>query len=128
MWADAAKTDELAPGGLKYARVNGVELTLGNYDGTIYAVGRRCGHMNALLDDGSLDGSILTCPLHNAQFDITTGKAISYPMPHHHSDETQSPAMAHEARVNHRLEWKIRLLDLATYPARVLGDTIQVDV
>jgi nitrite reductase/ring-hydroxylating ferredoxin subunit len=128
MWADAAKTDELAPGGLKYARVNGVELTLGNYDGTIYAVGRRCGHMNAPLDDGSLDGFILTCPLHDAQFDITTGKATGYPMPHHHSDETRSPAMANEARANHRLALKIRLLDLATYPARVLGDTIQVDV
>jgi nitrite reductase/ring-hydroxylating ferredoxin subunit len=128
MWADVAKTDELASGGLKYAKLDGVELTLGNVSGTIYAVGRRCGHMNAPLEDGSLDGVILTCPLHNAQFDITTGKAISFPMPHHHSDETVSPAMAHEARVNHRLEWKIRLHDLVTYPARVVGDSIQIDL
>lgn len=128
MWSDVAKTDELAPGGLKYAKVGGVELTLGNVAGTIYAVSRRCGHMNAPLEDGSLDGVLLTCPLHNAQFDITSGKAISFPMPHHHGDESVSPAMAHESRVNHRLEWKIRLLDLATYPVQIVGDTIQVDV
>jgi nitrite reductase/ring-hydroxylating ferredoxin subunit len=128
MWADVAKTDELVPGGLKYANINGVELTLGNVSGAFYAVSRRCGHMNAPLEDGSLDGVILTCPLHDAQFDITTGKALSYPMPQHHSDETVSPPLARAARVRGRLARKIRLHDLAIYPVRVAGDSIQVDL
>ena len=37
--------------------------------------------MNAPLDLGTLDGTILTCAMHCAQFDITTGEALSGPVP-----------------------------------------------
>jgi nitrite reductase/ring-hydroxylating ferredoxin subunit len=33
----------------------------------------RCGHMNALLHMGELEGMHETCPLAGARFDVTTG-------------------------------------------------------
>ena len=128
MWHVVAKLEDLAPGGLKTVRPQGIEVTLGNVDGVVYAVSRRCGHMNAPMEDGTLDGYILTCPLHAAQFDIRSGAALSYPMPHHHDDTTRSPALAREGAVAHRLIWKIRLQDLTSYPVRLEGDAISVEL
>jgi len=36
--------------------------------------------MNAPLELGTLDGTYLTCPMHCAQFDVTSGEAISGPV------------------------------------------------
>jgi nitrite reductase/ring-hydroxylating ferredoxin subunit len=43
-----------------------------------YAVDRRCGHMNGPLEMGALDGTIVTCLMHDVQFDATTGYALNY--------------------------------------------------
>jgi nitrite reductase/ring-hydroxylating ferredoxin subunit len=77
----AIQVADVAPGGMKAVELNGRELVICNDDGNFYAVDRRCGHMNAPLEMGTLDGSILTCPLHCAQFDVTTGEALSNPVP-----------------------------------------------
>jgi len=50
-------------------------IALFNVDGTIYAVNNICTHAGAPLAEGSLKGTKVTCPLHYAQFDVTTGKA-----------------------------------------------------
>jgi nitrite reductase/ring-hydroxylating ferredoxin subunit len=39
----------------------------------------RCGHMNALLSIGKLNGKIVICPFHYAQFDVTTGQVAKGP-------------------------------------------------
>ncbi len=41
--------------------------------GTLYAVENNCSHRDSPLSDGRLRGSLLTCPLHGAQFDVRTG-------------------------------------------------------
>jgi nitrite reductase/ring-hydroxylating ferredoxin subunit len=41
--------------------------------GTLYAVPDNCSHRDAKLSEGRLRGSLLTCPLHGAQFDVRTG-------------------------------------------------------
>ena len=68
----AIRTDEIAPGGMKAVDLEGKEIVVCNCDGTYYAFERRCGHMNAPLDLGTLDGTYVTCPMHCAQFDVTT--------------------------------------------------------
>ncbi len=52
MWQELAKLDDLAPGGMKHVIVGEREICLCEYDGTVYAVSRRCGHQNAPLDQG----------------------------------------------------------------------------
>ena len=50
-----------------------------NINGKYYAIDSRCGHSNAALSSRILNGNIVTCPLHGAQFDVTTGKKIKDP-------------------------------------------------
>ena len=73
MLVEVAKTDEIAPGGMKCVKAGEREIVVCNCDGRYYAVDRRCGHMNGPLEMGALDGTILTCPMHHVQFDVTTG-------------------------------------------------------
>jgi nitrite reductase/ring-hydroxylating ferredoxin subunit len=128
MWTEAAKLDDIAVGGIKSVRLQGEEVALCNYDDRFYAVSRRCGHMNAPLEQGSLVGPVLTCPLHYVQFDVTTGKALANPIDPDFGDETPPPAMLRTLAVTQRLMWKIRINDLKTWPVRVQGDAIEVDV
>ena len=57
------------------------ELIICNAGGKFYALDRRCTHKNAAMEKGTLDGTILTCPAHCAQFDVRTGEALSNPVP-----------------------------------------------
>ena len=127
MWTEAAKVADIAVGGIKSMRLQGEELALCNHDGQFYAVSRRCGHMNAPLEQGSLVGPVLTCPLHYMQFDVTTGKALSNPI-EKYLGEGLPPAVVRDQIVSKRLRWKIRIHDLKTWPVRVQGDAVEVDV
>ncbi|MFQ5354244.1 MAG: Rieske (2Fe-2S) protein, partial [Thermodesulfobacteriota bacterium] len=81
MFVEVAKKGDIAPGGMLGFRVRGVEIVLCNDGGRYYAISRRCGHMRARLDKGTLVGYILTCPWHYSQFDIQSGAALSGPVP-----------------------------------------------
>jgi 3-phenylpropionate/trans-cinnamate dioxygenase ferredoxin component len=41
--------------------------------GQLHAVEDNCSHRDARLSEGRLRGTLLTCPLHGAQFDVRTG-------------------------------------------------------
>ena len=73
--------NELAPGAGKAVEVGGQQIALFNVGGTIYAIGDTCTHMGGTLSDGTLDGTTVTCPLHAAEFDVTTGKNLTPPAP-----------------------------------------------
>jgi nitrite reductase/ring-hydroxylating ferredoxin subunit len=90
-FVQAIKTTDIAPGGMKPVEIGGRELVICNCDGSFYAIDRRCGHMNAPLDMGTLDGSILTCAMHYAQFDVTTGEALSPAVPTYLGNEISPP-------------------------------------
>ena len=79
MAVQVAKVNEIPPGGMKRVRAYDQDILLSNVDGTIYATSNRCGHTNASLVRGTLQGKIVTCPLHGAKFDVTTGKNILGP-------------------------------------------------
>jgi len=88
-----------APGQVKAVTVNGVQIALCNVDGVYYAVDDTCPHRSALLSEGDLIGKEITCPLHGAIFDVTTGEVLEGP--------------AGE--------------NLASYRVRVSGDDIEVE-
>jgi nitrite reductase/ring-hydroxylating ferredoxin subunit len=75
-----AKTADIPPGSMIHAEAGGVELCIANVGGTFYAIGDRCGHENARISRGSLMDTIVTCPMHSSQFDVTTGKLMSGPV------------------------------------------------
>ena len=131
MWHEVAKLDDIAAGGMKYVRAgeDDREICLCEYGGSIYAVSRRCGHENAPLADGALEGWIVTCPLHNAQFDIRSGVNLSWPIDHDMGPEDEIPEPVKRwFKLEKRLQWKTRVHDLHTYPVRVQDGAIEVDV
>ena len=58
--------------------VDGREILLANLDGNFYAVSNRCPHLNGKLSEGTLEGTIITCPRHFSQFDITDGSVVRW--------------------------------------------------
>ncbi len=74
-----AQQGELAPGQVKAVAVNGVQIALCNVDGVYYAIDDTCPHRSASLAEGDLIGKEITCPLHGAIFDVTTGEVLEGP-------------------------------------------------
>ena len=74
-----AQVADLAPGEMKFVAVDRERLVLANVDGDFYALRDVCGHRNAPLSRGRLDGCVIECPLHFAQFDMRSGKFIDGP-------------------------------------------------
>lgn len=127
MFVEVAKAGDILPGGMKMAKVGNAELVLCNSGGNIYALDRRCGHMSTGLEWGSLDGTILTCPFHHVQFDVVTGEALNVPIPDHVPD----PLPKNWARFLDYLDMLTRhisICDIGTYPTKVEGDSILVDI
>jgi 3-phenylpropionate/trans-cinnamate dioxygenase ferredoxin subunit len=75
-----AKTTDLLPGQMKWVAVDGERRVLANVEGTFYAISDVCGHRNAPLSRGKLEGYLIECPLHFAQFDVRTGELVNGPV------------------------------------------------
>jgi nitrite reductase/ring-hydroxylating ferredoxin subunit len=128
MFVEIARLEEIATGGMKAVKAGGKKIVLCNYEGKIYAISRRCGHMNAPLDMGTLEGYILTCPMHHVQFDITTGEALSVPVPPDLGDEMPPEKMLKYLEYIGMLMSHIRICDIRSYPVKMDGGSIKVDV
>ncbi len=75
---EIAKTDELESGMMKSLTAGGREILLARVGDRYYAADNRCPHMNGELSRGILDGTVVTCPRHGSQFDISSGKVIRW--------------------------------------------------
>ena len=128
MFVKIAKTMDILPGGMKAYEVDGKEIVICNSNGEFLAFDRRCGHMSAPLDMGTAIDHIITCPLHNIQFDARTGEAIGPMVP-------QSPSIMGEPQgIDNFGVWlgalmeHVKTCDISTYPVKVEGDEISIDV
>lgn len=80
MFTKAATISEIAPGTKKTVMVLGKRIAIANVDGDFFAVDDTCTHQQCSLGtSGFLDGSAIICSCHGAQFDVTTGEALSLP-------------------------------------------------
>lgn len=71
-----ADVSDLRDGQMKIVDVEGTGVLLANVGGSYYAIANKCTHLGGSLGEGTLAGSVVTCPRHGAKFDITTGKAV----------------------------------------------------
>jgi nitrite reductase/ring-hydroxylating ferredoxin subunit len=55
-------------------------LLVVNVDGAFYPLKDACGHWQAPLSKGVLDGHVIECPLRFAQFDVRIGELLSGPI------------------------------------------------
>ena len=91
-----AEAFKLQPGAMTWVALDRERVLIANVDGIFYGLQDVCGHRQAPLSKGRLDGHVVECPLHFAQFDVRTGKLVSGPV----------------------------AADVPTYEVRVEGDTL----
>lgn len=70
---------ELADGDLQEFDVKGVRIAVAGVNGNLYAFDNTCTHLHCSLAEGELDGTVVTCPCHGSQFDVTTGAVLRGP-------------------------------------------------
>lgn len=95
----AAKTDEIQTGRCIGVKVEGVFVGIYNVAGEFHAMNNICPHLGGVLSYGFLSDGVITCPLHMWEFDVKTGKCV----------------------------WPGQTC-IATYPVKIEGDNILVDV
>jgi nitrite reductase/ring-hydroxylating ferredoxin subunit len=74
----AAGTGEFQDGTKRKVVVDGHEILLARVGESYYAVSNRCPHMGGNLAAGTLEGTVITCPLHGSRFDITDGSVVRW--------------------------------------------------
>ncbi|HSH21896.1 MAG TPA: non-heme iron oxygenase ferredoxin subunit [Candidatus Caenarcaniphilales bacterium] len=73
------RLDDVPPGTLKMAQVDGTDILIVNLDGRLHAVQGICSHEYFELDKGFITGDSITCALHLSRFDLATGEALDPP-------------------------------------------------
>ena len=72
-WHKIAAVVDLPVGAGKEIAVSGRLVALFNVDGEFRAIDGICAHQGGPLGKGKLEGSVVTCPWHGWQFDVTEG-------------------------------------------------------
>lgn len=94
------KLDQLGGRELAAFDASGTRIAIANVAGAFYAFGDTCTHLGCSLAEGDLEGTIVTCPCHGSEFDVTTGDVVRGP--------AGDP--------------------VGSYPVRVEGDTLRIEV
>jgi len=100
-----ALATDIPKGTRKSLTLNGAQILITNINRDYHAIQRKCPHMGADLGKGKLADAIVTCPKHEASFDVRTGKAV---------------------QPSKLLFFKFKTKDAKTYPVKIEGDTIMV--
>lgn len=82
---------ELPPGGKKARKIGDLPVLVCNTQKGLFAVSNLCSHQAKFLNAGRVRNGRITCPLHGAQFDLETGKAMCLP--------ASKPIATYEVRV-----------------------------
>ena len=75
---EVAKTEELKSGTMKKVTAEGQEILLVRVGDKYYAGSSRCPHMNGDLSQGTLEGTVVTCPRHGSRFDMSNGQVVRW--------------------------------------------------
>lgn len=80
--------------------IEGKSIVLFVIAGELFAIGDVCSHDDGPLGDGDLDGYIISCPRHGAQFDIRDGQVLTLPA----------------------------IIDIPAYPIRVVDGYVEIGI
>jgi nitrite reductase/ring-hydroxylating ferredoxin subunit len=75
-WTVVGTRDEVEPDTPLAAIVDDTCIGVYDVDGELFAIEDICPHASAHLTQGFTDGCEIECPLHNAVFDVTTGRHL----------------------------------------------------
>lgn len=103
----AASTREVVSGSARRIEVGGTAVLLADLGGRFFAISDTCSHMGGTLSEGTYEDGIVTCPRHGSRFDVRTGRIVRAPK---------------------ILFFKGKAGDVPSYPVRVEGDDVLIDV
>lgn len=77
-YTDVMAANDLASGAMVELEVGESTLLVAHVGDAYLATQGRCPHLGGHLARGQLEGSIVTCPRHGSQFDLTDGRVIRW--------------------------------------------------
>jgi nitrite reductase/ring-hydroxylating ferredoxin subunit/uncharacterized membrane protein len=72
-YVGVGQTSDFLEGQMKKVSAGGLDVLVVRYEGRIHAISNVCSHAGGPLDEGSLEGAVVTCPWHASQFRVDTG-------------------------------------------------------
>ena len=78
-WVNVGSAGEIGDGEVSSYGVGERQVAIANVDGDLHGFDDICTHQQCSLAEGELDGTIVECPCHGSQFDVTTGEAVQGP-------------------------------------------------
>lgn len=130
-----ASAADLPEGAMCRVSRGDLDILLAHTDRGVVASDDRCPHMSAPLSIGSLDGCVVSCPLHEGRFDLASGDPVQMPTTGGlHPDGTYHPTWSPAGRepkvdppgTKAEARRLTRVRHLRYYPVRIVGDEIEV--
>jgi len=112
-FVEVAKVSDIGNGMMKKVVIGDRVILLAKVQGRVYATDALCPHLQADLSEGTLQGTVLTCPLHSSKFDIRDGRVVRW-------TDLSGTLLTYAAKARPPRP-------LPTYPVRIDGDRILVD-
>jgi 3-phenylpropionate/trans-cinnamate dioxygenase ferredoxin subunit len=111
-FVQVATVTDLENGSMKKIRAGGQDLLLARVRDKYFCTEAYCPHLGGNLSEGTLTGTILTCPRHHSQFDISDGHVLCW------TDLTGNILVAAKKQRPQR--------PLRTYPVKIEGNAVFV--
>jgi nitrite reductase/ring-hydroxylating ferredoxin subunit/uncharacterized membrane protein len=111
-WTDVASLDELVDGKPMRVDADNTPVLLLRQGNHIRAIGATCPHLGGPLDEGQIDGALVTCPWHGSVYSLVDGALVHGP--------ATVPVTAYEVRV---IDNRVSIRANAEHPGAVLNDS-----
>jgi nitrite reductase/ring-hydroxylating ferredoxin subunit/uncharacterized membrane protein len=73
------KPDDFLEGQMRKVLAGGLDILMVRYQGKLVAISNVCAHAGGPLDEGELNGGVVTCPWHGSRFHVDSGRVIEGP-------------------------------------------------
>lgn len=80
-FTDVLGVDEVFDGTMVKVPVGGDSLLIARVGEQYFAARARCPHMGGDLSKGTLEGTVVRCPLHGSRFDLVDGSVLTWVEP-----------------------------------------------
>jgi 3-phenylpropionate/trans-cinnamate dioxygenase ferredoxin component len=75
---ELVSTESFDDGEMRQVALDGHELLVAKVGDRFFVADARCPHLHGHLAKGTLEGTIVTCPLHHSQFDLSDGRCVRW--------------------------------------------------
>lgn len=77
-FTEVCKTDDLDDGEMKKLVLLGLDILIARSGDDYFVTDNKCPHMGGNLSQGTLDGTVITCPVHHSKFNLKNGEVIRW--------------------------------------------------